>query len=113
MKSDSESLREGRVSHSDNREEEVRTHSSASDLVLEVGTSPKVKMRKPRLSASLSWSKDPQGKNSSDKIRIQIFRNLPQRALIREIESHMLEEDPAWRQDFLISWISQISKNEI
>lgn len=81
----------------------MRTHSSASDLILEAETSHSVKMRKLRLRVSLSWPKDPQGKNSGDKIRIQVFRNLPQRALIREIESHLFEEDPAWRQDFLIS----------
>ena len=84
----------------------MRTHSSASDLVLEAETSHKGKMKKLRLYVRLSWPKKPEGKNSDDKIRIQVFRNLPQRTLIREVESHLFEEDCAWRQDFLISWTS-------
>jgi hypothetical protein len=91
---------------SDSGEEEVRTHSSAGDLVLEAETAHNGKMKKPRLYVSLSWPKNPEGKNSDDKIRIQVFRNLPQRTPIREVESHLFEENRAWRQDFLISWTS-------
>lgn len=48
----------------------MKTHSSAGDLVLEAETAHNGKMKRPRRYVSLSPPKNPEGKNSGDKIRI-------------------------------------------